>query len=67
MNEYLFNVQGMTCQKCVKAVTAAVMSLDPAAEVEIELAQGEVAALSKLDAETLRKGIENAGYPANLV
>lgn len=65
MNEYLFQVTGMTCQKCVKAVTEAILAVDASAEVEIDLAQGEVAALSTQDAEKIRQSIENAGYPAS--
>lgn len=38
----VFNVQGMTCGHCVKAVTRAVQEQDAAAKVEIDLAAKQV-------------------------
>ena len=34
----VFSVEGMTCGHCVKAVTQAIKSQDPAAEVTVDLA-----------------------------
>ena len=38
----VFNVQGMTCGHCVKAVTRAVQEQDAAAKVEVDLAARQV-------------------------
>lgn len=64
MHEYIFEVQGMTCQKCVMRVTQGIHGADPGAEVEIDLERKEVAVLSQLDAEQIRQSIEHAGYTA---
>ncbi|MFZ5635898.1 MAG: heavy-metal-associated domain-containing protein [Pseudomonadota bacterium] len=37
-----FDVQGMHCGHCVRAITRAVQALDPAARVDIDLAAGTV-------------------------
>ena len=33
----VFNVEGMSCGHCVKAITQAVQAKDPAADVQIDL------------------------------
>lgn len=58
-----FNVQGMTCDHCVRAVTKAVQSLDPAAMVKIELATGKVEVQSAKTREEIAKAIAEEGYP----
>ena len=57
-----FDVQGMTCGHCVKAVTATVMRLDPAAKVAIDLPSGRVAIDSTVDRERLAGAIRDEGY-----
>ena len=37
-----FEVQGMHCGHCVRAITRAVQALDPAAQVAVDLAAGTV-------------------------
>ena len=49
-----FQVQGMTCGHCVRAVTEAVKSVDPQAEVKVDLATG------KVDYVSLKKMAEEA-------
>jgi len=61
-----FNVQGMTCQHCVKAVTNAIKADDPSAEVQIDLAKGEVSVQSVLATDRLVGLIEEEGYSAKL-
>jgi copper chaperone len=61
-----FNVQGMTCGHCVRAVTNAIKGQDPAAEVQIDLAKGEVAVQSQLAAEQVIGLIEEEGYTARI-
>lgn len=62
----IFNVQGMTCQHCVKAVTNAIKADDPSAEVQVDLAKGEVSVQSVLANDRLVGLIEEEGYSAKL-
>nr|WP_213300093.1 heavy-metal-associated domain-containing protein [Paraburkholderia sacchari] len=57
-----FNVEGMSCQHCVGAVTRAIHEHDAAAKVEIDLASGRVSVESKQSAEVLKAAIDEAGY-----
>lgn len=60
----VFNVQGMTCAHCVRAVTGAIQGQDPAAQVQVDLAKGEVSVQSLLEAEQVVGLIEEEGYAA---
>ncbi len=60
------NVQGMTCQGCVNAVTRVVKKSDPQADVKIDLASGKVDIESDVDAALVTAAIEKAGYGAQL-
>jgi copper chaperone len=62
----IFNVQGMTCGHCVRAVTNAIKGEDPAAEVQIDLAKGEVAVQSQLAADQIIGLIVEEGYTAKV-
>ena len=55
-------VQGMTCGHCVGAVTQAVKSVDPQAEVKVDLATGRVDVQSQQDHAALARAIEEEGY-----
>jgi copper chaperone len=57
-----FQVQGMSCGHCVGAVTQAVKSVDPQAEVKIDLASGKVEVQSQGDAQAIARAIEEEGY-----
>ena len=57
-----FQVQGMTCGHCVRAVTEAVKSVDPQAEVKVDLATGKVDVQSQQDRTALAKAIQDEGY-----
>lgn len=58
-----FNVAGMTCGHCVKAVTEAVRTLDPAADVQVDLASGTVRVNSDIaQADAVCEAIRDAGY-----
>jgi copper chaperone len=57
-----FNVTGMTCGGCARAVTNAVHQVDPAATVEIDLAAKTVRVTSAASADRLQSAIEEAGY-----
>jgi copper chaperone len=60
----VFNVQGMTCAHCVRAVTNAIQQEDSAAQVQVDLAKGEVRVQSRLGAEQVAGLIEQEGYTA---
>ena len=57
-----FNVTGMTCGGCARAVTNAVHQVDRAASVEIDLAAKTVTVTSAASADRLQSAIEEAGY-----
>ena len=62
----IFSVEGMTCGHCVRAVTQAVQSQDPAASVKVDLAAKEVGVESRLSAEEVISLITEEGYSAKL-
>lgn len=57
-----FQVQGMTCQHCVRAVEDAVQALDAQAAVTVDLSTGRVAVQSQQPREALVAAIADAGY-----
>jgi copper chaperone len=57
-----FDVQGMTCKHCARAVTEAVQRVDAAATVEVDLAAGRVAVDSTATRERLADAIREEGY-----
>ena len=59
---HVFQVQGLSCQHCVRAVEAAVRALDPQARVQIDLARGRVEIESTQPHEALAQAIEAEGY-----
>jgi Cu+-exporting ATPase len=63
----VFDVQEMSCGKCVKHVTQAVQSVEPEAQVAVDLSTGKVqVSPSPKDPEALAKIITEAGYPARV-
>lgn len=62
----VFKVQGMTCAHCVRAVTSAIQGQDPTAQVQVDLAKGEVKVQSQLEAEKVVGLIEEEGYAAHI-
>lgn len=62
-----FNVQGMTCGHCVKAVTDAIKGQDPSAIVQVDLPTGEVIVESDLAAQQIVSLIGEEGYQAQVV
>lgn len=59
-----FDVKGMTCGHCVKAVTNAVREVDAQAKVEVDLAGGTVQVDSTMPAAAIEQAIVQAGYEA---
>ncbi|MDH4417244.1 MAG: cation transporter [Acidovorax sp.] len=57
-----FQVQGMTCGHCERAVTQAVQQVDPTAQVRIDRASGTVDVDSTAPREALAAAIAEEGY-----
>lgn len=54
----------MTCGHCVATVKRTVATLDPNAQVEVDLPSHQVRIQTQLEAEQVRKALEEEGYPA---
>ena len=57
-----FDVQGMTCGHCEKAVTQAVKSVDPQAQVTIDRPAGKVEVQTSEPREAIARAIAEEGY-----
>ena len=57
-----FTVQGMTCGHCERAVTRAVLQIDPQAQVKIDHAANRVEVQSTQPREAVAKAIAEEGY-----
>jgi copper chaperone len=57
-----FDVVGMTCGHCASAVQNAVQTVDPEAQVTVDLPTGHVDVLSAQPRQDIVAAIENAGY-----
>ena len=57
-----FDVTGMTCGHCERAVTQAVKSVDPAAQVRIDRQAGKVEVQTTQPREQIAKAIADEGY-----
>ncbi|MFW0758528.1 heavy-metal-associated domain-containing protein [Pseudomonas sp. H11T01] len=62
----VFNVQGMSCGHCVRAITQALQDKDPAASVQVDLAAKEVGVESALSTEEVIDLISEEGYAVTL-
>jgi copper chaperone len=60
--KHLFTVEGMTCGHCEKAVTKALVTVDPQAKVIIDRSQNVVTVESEQAREPLRQAIAEEGY-----
>ncbi len=61
MNQ-VFDVQGMTCGHCEKAVTTAIRQVDPQAQVRIDRANHRVEVDTTQPREALAEAIREEGY-----
>jgi copper chaperone len=59
-----FNIPAMSCGHCVGAVTQAVKSVDPAAQVNVDLPAKKVVVQSSQDRQAVAAALAEAGYPA---
>ena len=60
--DLLMQVEGMTCQHCVRAVTQAIQAEDPRAAVQVDLAAGTVRAETSLAREKVAALVAEEGY-----
>lgn len=58
----VFNVSGMTCSHCERAVTQAIQALDAQAQVQVDLAAGTVQVQSSAGEQAIRQAISEEGY-----
>jgi copper chaperone len=57
-----FQVEGMSCQHCVAAVTRSIHEVDAAAKVQVDLEKGKVVVTSSKPVDDLKEAIDEAGY-----
>ena len=62
-----FQVDGMSCQHCVAAITNAIREHDAAAQVQVDLASGRVTVDSAQPVDALKAAIDEAGYTVTAV
>ena len=55
-------VKGMSCQHCVKGVTLAIQALDPQAQVQVDLPNGQVQVQTHLPREAVAAAVTDEGY-----
>jgi len=60
---YQLQVENMSCGHCVNAVTKAVQSVDPQAQVQIELEEKSVKVGTDKSLDAISAAIVEAGYP----
>lgn len=58
-----FNVPAMSCGHCAGAITAAVKSLDPAAQVQVDLPAKKVVVQTAQERQAVVAALADAGYP----
>lgn len=60
--EHTFNVKGMSCGHCEQAVSQAIRTVDPHAQVQIDRQQERVQVQSTHSREALAHAIADEGY-----
>lgn len=58
----VFDVEGMSCNHCAKAVTQAVRQLDPQAQVQVDLTRKKVEVESTQTRQAIAQAIADEGY-----
>ena len=61
---YVYEVKNMTCRGCVNGVTKAVLSVDPNAQVEVDLASKKVTVESSHPSTEFVDALTTASYDA---
>ena len=64
MTTTAYDVSGMTCEHCVRAVTTEVLQVDGVQDVEVDLTEGRVVVRSEqaVDDSAVREAVDEAGY-----
>ena len=62
--DIVLNVEGMSCDHCVSAITAAVQPLPGVTRVDVDLAAGTVTVSGTPDRTGVTAAIEDCGYEA---
>lgn len=62
--QHVFDVQGMTCGHCEKAVTQALQRIDPGASVRIDRERNRVEVDSTAERAALQSAIQEEGFQA---
>lgn len=57
-----FQVNDMSCGGCARSITNAVKQVDPAASVDVDIAQKTVKVTSSVSPEKVLNAISEAGY-----
>ena len=60
--EHIFQVQGMTCGHCERAVQNAIAEVDAQAQITIDRSSGKVVVNSTSSREALAQAIQEEGY-----
>jgi copper chaperone len=60
--DLLMQVDGMTCNGCVNAVTKAIQRLDPSATVDVDLEHGRVHVVTCAQSIEIARALDAAGY-----
>jgi copper chaperone len=60
--QYVFQVQGMTCGHCERAVVHAVREVDTEATVKVDLVTGQVMVDSEKSRDAIANAIQEEGY-----
>ncbi len=63
--DLLMQVDGMTCEGCVAAVTKTIRRLDPEAQVDVDLDHGRVRISTVAQSLDVAQAITKAGYDAH--
>ncbi len=58
-----FTIPSMTCGHCVGVVTKAIERIDARARVDIALSTHQVRVETKVDPQSIRRALTEAGYP----
>ncbi len=60
---YRFQVDGISCSKCVATITNAIQKLDQHAQVDVGIENQEVDVETSLPPHVVERAIVDAGYP----
>lgn len=63
----LLKVEKMTCQHCVRAVTNAVTSVAPGAQVAVDLPTQQVRVAATADPDAIAAALREEGYTAEVL